>query len=339
MLTWPIIAIHAALLADGRVMNFGTDESGAQGAQLVYDIWNPVTGTHTVLPNTTATDIFCAGQTVLAGTGEVLITGGDQTVNGQRNFSNQQTTIFSPTTNSIKSGASTFYPRWYDTTVALGSGSVLVLGGREDKTPTAAITPEVYTPGSGWRTLTGATSDPAFGAGASNWYYPRSWLAPNGQTFVLGNDGLMFYVGPSGSGAITQLTPKTVGGHQALPSLMFSQGKILSLRNLQKDVVIDLNGSTPTVSSTANRDQLRIWSTATVLPDGNVLVTGGSAVNNQLSNVAYAATIWHPSTGQWTAGATAAKPRLYHSTALLLPDASVLVAGGGAPGPVKNLNA
>jgi hypothetical protein len=35
----------------------------------------------------------------------------------------------------------------------------------------------------------------------------------------------------------------------------------------------------------------------------------------------------------------AIKPRLYHSTALLLPDGSVLTAGGGAPGPVKNLNA
>ena len=33
------------------------------------------------------------------------------------------------------------------------------------------------------------------------------------------------------------------------------------------------------------------------------------------------------------------KDRLYHSTSLLLPDGSVLTAGGGAPGPVTNLNA
>jgi hypothetical protein len=31
--------------------------------------------------------------------------------------------------------------------------------------------------------------------------------------------------------------------------------------------------------------------------------------------------------------------RLYHSNALLLPDATILVGGGGAPGPVVNTNA
>lgn len=53
----------------------------------------------------------------------------------------------------------------------------------------------------------------------------------------------------------------------------------------------------------------------------------------------YAAAIWDPATGQWTLGASAVKPRLYHSIALLLPDGSVLTGAGGAPGPVKNLNA
>ena len=37
--------------------------------------------------------------------------------------------------------------------------------------------------------------------------------------------------------------------------------------------------------------------------------------------------------------AAAQKIRLYHSTALLLPDATVLTAAGGDPGPVRNLNA
>src|SRR5512133_3651654 len=39
--TWPIIGLHAVLLPDGRVMSYGTDEQGQQGAQFVYDVWTP----------------------------------------------------------------------------------------------------------------------------------------------------------------------------------------------------------------------------------------------------------------------------------------------------------
>jgi len=56
------------------------------------------------------------------------------------------------------------------------------------------------------------------------------------------------------------------------------------------------------------------------------------------TGVAYQAQIWDPATGHWTAGAIATKMRLYHSIAMLLPDATVLTGGGGAPGPIKNLN-
>jgi hypothetical protein len=37
--------------------------------------------------------------------------------------------------------------------------------------------------------------------------------------------------------------------------------------------------------------------------------------------------------------ASASIPRLYHSSALLLPDATVITGGGGDPGPLTNLNA
>ena len=50
-------------------MNYGTDQAGAQGAQLVYDVWDPNLGTgsnaHTVLPNSTSTDIFCGAQSMM----------------------------------------------------------------------------------------------------------------------------------------------------------------------------------------------------------------------------------------------------------------------------------
>ena len=333
--TWPIIGLHAVLLPDGRVMSYGTDEQGKQGAQFVYDVWDPGLGTdtaaHMVLPNTTSTDIFCAGQSLIAGSGEVLIVGGDQTINGVRNFSNDRTEIFSPTTNALRTTDHMQYPRWYPSVIALPTGEMLVLGGREAPGPIPVQTPEVFTPNVGWRTLW----DVSIG---TNFYYPRAFVAPNGKVFVLGYDGNMFYLDPAGNGTITQLTQQTLAGSNTLPSVMFAPGKILSLRS-QKVIVVDLNGTQPVITPTADTSQLRFWSNATVMADGKVLVTGGSAVANTLTGVAYAAEIWDPATGQWTLGANAVKPRLYHSIALLLPDGSVLTGAGGAPGPVKNLNA
>jgi len=73
----------------------------------------------------------------------------------------------------------------------------------------------------------------------------------------------------------------------------------------------------------------------TVLPDGTVLVTGGSR-NSDVGDTAGAvleAELWSPTTETWTAMAAMRTPRMYHSTALLLPDGRVLVAGGGRDFP------
>ena len=72
-----------------------------------------------------------------------------------------------------------------------------------------------------------------------------------------------------------------------------------------------------------------------------MLVTGGSGQPNQLINVNNRAEIWNPDTGNWSVGASGGRPRLYHSFALLLPDASVLVGGGGASpeSPLNNFHA
>ena len=200
-------------------MNYGTGEQGQQGAQFVYDVWNPTLGTdaaaHTVLPNTTSTDLFCSGQSVIAASGEVFMTGGDLTVGGQRNFSNQQTTIFHPQTNEMRTAEPMLYARWYPTIVALPTGEMLFLGGRQDRGPAVpAPTPEVYQQGTGWRTLWGATSDAAFGT--VGWYYFRAFQAPGGTVFVLGNDGKTFYLDPAGNGAITQLAQTTPVGYATL---------------------------------------------------------------------------------------------------------------------------
>jgi Domain of unknown function (DUF1929)/Chitobiase/beta-hexosaminidase C-terminal domain len=344
--TWPIIPIHVVLLPDGRVMNYGTNALGQQGAQFIYDIWDPTLGTdtsaHLVLQNTTGTDIFCSAQSVLLA-GEVLTTGGDLTVNGVRNSANNKTTLFSPSANTLTTNTPMTYARWYDSLVALPNGQLTVFGGRQNVgtlTPSQPATmPELYDPAlKAWTTLTGANSVAAFGTHDVNWFYPRSFVAPGGNVFVMGNDGLLFYVSTAGAGKITRSNVTAPLGDHELPTVSFAPGMALSLRSDQQVVVVDFRASTPIVTPTDSMDQVRFWASGTILADGKVLVTGGSEVANELTGVAYQAQIWDPRTGHWAAGATATKPRLYHSNSLLLPDASVLTGGGGAPGPVINLN-
>jgi hypothetical protein len=73
---------------------------------------------------------------------------------------------------------------------------------------------------------------------------------------------------------------------------------------------------------------------ATILPDGQVLVTGGTSGGgfNNLSGAVRAAEIWHPQTGRWTQLAANSVERVYHSVSLLLPNGTVLHGASGDAG-------
>jgi hypothetical protein len=67
----------------------------------------------------------------------------------------------------------------------------------------------------------------------------------------------------------------------------------------------------------------RSYHTATLLPNGKVLVAGGQ----NSSGVANSAELFDPATGKWTSTGAMTTSRSYH-TATLLPNGKVLVAGG-----------
>ena len=68
----------------------------------------------------------------------------------------------------------------------------------------------------------------------------------------------------------------------------------------------------------------RQWPSATVLPDGRVVVTDGTRyANNGGADAVYAAELWDPATGTWIVGASAAQIRVYHSAAILMPNGAV----------------
>jgi large repetitive protein len=332
--SWPLIAAHAVLTPDGRVLSYGTDANGNQTGYFIYDIWDPsagITGAgHLTLPNVTATDIFCSSQVILPQNGDIFIAGGDNLVNGRTtNTGNYNTNIFSPASNSLARGADLNRPRWYSTSTTLLDGQIYIQGGNG-----GADVPEVRDAAGGIRLLANVNTS------AYAPRYPRNFVAPDGRIFGFDVVGRMYYVIPSGSGAISivgQLPGATSGTSSAA---MFEPGRILQMGGVSSAaVVIDINGAAPVVTSSQSMSTKRQWVTATLLPDGRVLGTGGSEIENVLSGVNNSAEIWNPTTGLWTVGPSGTNARLYHSTALLLPDASVLVAGGGAPGPLVNLNA
>ena len=100
-------------------------------------------------------------------------------------------------------------------------------------------------------------------------------------------------------------------------------------------MVIDINGGTP-----RSPDAGHAGRAALAQRDGGrrraVIVTGGSAEHDQLVGANDRATSGIRHRGMDRGGAappTSDKARLYHSIGLLLPDASILVGGGGAGGP------
>jgi len=331
---WPLIAVHAALTPDGRVLTYGTDGAGKQTGYFIYDVWDPAAGMsdgHFTLDNMTLTDIFCSSQVILPQSGEIFIAGGDNwTGTGTTNTGNNNSNLFDPFANTLARSANLNRARWYSSSTVLLNGDVYIQGGNG-----GADFPEVRQQDGAFRLLTTA------GTASLAATFPRNFVAPDGRIFGYDNSGRMYYVSTAGTGTLAaagQLPSANAGWTSS--AAMFRPGRILQMGgNSNAATVIDINGPVPTATPTQSMSTQRQWVSATVLPDGKVLATGGSQVENQLTGVNNRAEIWDPATGQWRLGTAGVPARLYHSSALLLPDATVLVAGGGAPGPQVNTNA
>jgi len=168
---------------EGKIMNFGTDKDGLQGASFFFDIWDPKLGTgassHNTLPNSIGVDSFGSAAILLPETGNILMSGGDNRPNGQPNVGINDAPIFNTQSNSLSSAADMSFARWYPTSTVLANGNILITGG-DDVQGRTVPTPEIYSPEDDtWTSLLGVSND--WGSRAS--FYPRQWVAPNGKVF------------------------------------------------------------------------------------------------------------------------------------------------------------
>jgi len=350
VLNWPLVGIHSVLLPDGRVLSYGTDANGVQTGKFIYDVWDPLLGTgvesHNTLPNQTLVDVFCSAQLVLPEEDNVQIFGGDVTDgDGQsNNVANSDVTLFRLGDNTLTRTGAMNRKRWYATATTLPSGEIFLQGGLDGQDR-----PEVRQVDGKFRLMSGIDTNNL------SWFYPRNFVGPDGNVFGFSGDK-MYRMRPLGNGVMESLGVYP-GGNTGNPTtaVMFEASKILQLAggadaaNAHGSAyVIDIAAGAPKVTPTESLKRVRHWSTATVLPDGKVFVSGGAKYDASVykatgyypdGDVAYTSELYDPGTGKWTDGATAKRMRLYHSTSLLLPNGSVLTMGGGAPGPQTNLNA
>ena len=340
---WPLIPLHLVMMPDGRLMSYGTDGTGRQTGKFIYDIWDPeggLTGGHLTINKDTLADIFCSSQLVLPGTGQVFVAGGDNwTGTATTNTGNSASNVFTPAPyplppgsqvpGTLAAGNNMNRARWYSSSTTLLNGETYVQGGSS-----GTDRPEVRASNGTFRLLSGADTS------TLDFMYPRNFIAPDGRVFGYDSAGRMYYIDASGNGTFTsmgQFNSAYTGSDAS--AAMFRPGRILQFGgNSNGAAVIDIRGPSPTFTPTQSMSTQRRLVNGTLLADGKVLATGGSRVWNELTDVNNIAEIWNPDTGGWTQGASGDRARLYHSVAMLMPDATVLVGGGGAPGPQNNTN-
>jgi hypothetical protein len=318
--SWPNIALHLHLLRNGKVLSWG--KFGAPR------VWDPSAKTFTAIASPDW--IFCAGHAFLSD-GKLLVNGGH--ISDQHGIPDAN--LFDPGTMTWSTRPSMAYGRWYPTTTTLANGQALTLAGTDQSGAQVQI-PEVWN-GSSWRQLTSAPKSLA--------YYPRAFLAPNGRVFYAGEGKSTFYLNTSGTGQWSTVGSRRYGVRDYGSAVMYQPGKILYAgggRTTNTAEIIDLNQASPTWQWTGSMGVARRHLNATILPTGQVLVTGGTSgtLFSDESRAVLAAEMWNPATGTWTTLASNAVARVYHSTSLLLKDGRVLHTGSGdADGAINHYDA
>jgi hypothetical protein len=164
------------------------------------------------------------------------------------------------------------------------------------------------------------------------------FLAPDGTVFNVGPDQATAFLNTASTGSWTTGPSRVFGWRDYGSAVMYDAGKILVVGGGSPTAtaeVIDLTGAR-TWSFTGSMAVARRQTNATLLADGTVLVTGGTNASGfnsaPTTSAVLAAELWNPADpGQWKKLASMSHHRLYHATALLLPDGRVLSAGSGQP--------
>lgn len=244
--------------------------------------------------------------------------------------------------------------RWYPSAATLPDGRILMVGGhsRNDIPPQEANnTFEIWDRATGLSSQTGTLDVLHLGAAL----YPFVQVLPNRTALVHGNSTTQFLdlqtlqvdpvtleaaarpdrasrtYGVEGACVLLPLRPHSDPPYRARVMMFGGGGPGAGLAEpaTASCEILDTSAVPRQWRLTAPMAHPRVMPDATLLPDGTVLVCNGSDQGQSDNSAApvYQAELFDPDHETWRPAATAVVPRLYHATALLLPDGRVMTAG------------
>jgi Tol biopolymer transport system component len=305
----------ATLLPDGRVLVVGAYDS--DGAPASAELYDPSTGSWT------ATGDMTRGRAEHTATllpdGRVLVAGGGDSGTARTNTAE----LYDPSTGSWTATGDMIEARSGHTATLLPDGRVLVAGagGVEGA---ASATAELYDPRTGAWTATANMAE-------THSYHAATLLRDGTVLVAAGTEGATsaeLYDPRTGTWTVTGAM--IVSRWDATATLL-PDGTVLVTGDRNGETSAELydpgKGTWTATGPMINGRYSR--TTATLLADGKVLVTGGATASLDFHE--YASTeLYDARSGSWTATADMGVGRRSH-TATLLPDGSVLVAGGIGP--------
>ncbi len=351
-----IVPVAVANLPDGRLIAWSSqfrDDFNETGDGMTFtQIFDPSTNS-TLQETVTDTnhDMFCPGINNLPD-GRILAAGGT---------SSERTSIYDPVTDKWSRAADMNINRGYQGNVTLSDGSVFTLGGSwsEGVAINGGKDAELYSPQSGWVNLPNIQGEDLYTANDLGFEqqglyrvdnHAWLWAAPDGRIFHAGPGEMMHWIEPdlATGGSVTEAGLRGTDTYSMKgTTVMFDVGRILKVGGAEgygteasagipaKDnsLIIDINNpNNVTVTPTANTLSLaRTMHNSTVLPNGQVLVTGGLSEAEVFTDAGarLEAELYDPVTNAWTTVAGMQVPRTYHSVAILMTDGRVFVGGGG----------
>jgi hypothetical protein len=345
------VAIHLALLRTGKLVLFGYDGVDMHDGVPQSRVLDPVTGAASKPPSTP--HLFCSGHSFLPN-GHLLVAGG-------HHHDVHEVHTLDPATGAWTHRGTMQAGRWYPTCTSLADGRVFIISGLVLETQPTNQTWQIFDGSAAdpaqWKLERTLTLTPQF-SGRKIDLYPFVYLLPSGKLLVHSETTTRFFNPPAtgttgGSWDATELRMRSqfyrTGGEGAsvlLPLLPSTnpadayRARVLVMGgNTLNDVpptvdntpglasaeILDLGAPTPAWQPLPDMAGPRKFPNAVLLPDGKVLVTGGSAQGGDTP--VFRVESFDPATLRWTTLCSTRVPRLYHSTAVLLPDARVLMAG------------